>query len=124
MVAANHYTVEANKMPRAPAPSQAAAASAAVKDRKKALPVKKLLELERARHEVGGGAGRAGAGASARDIMESGKLACERCEEKIPLDFYITHIQQCVGRPRFIKTAVKVETDPGEEKPNEQEQKA
>ena len=111
MVKANHYTVEANKMPRAPAPSQAAAASAAAKDRKKALPVKKLLELERARHEVGGGAGRAGAGASARDIMESGKLACERCEEKIPLDFYITHIQQCVGRPRFISPPATVKTE-------------
>ena len=123
MVRANHYTVEANKMARAPPVPPPAAA----KDRKKALPVKKLLELERARHEILGGAGAGGAGKSvntARDIMETGKLVCERCEDKIPLDFYIAHIQQCVGRPRFIKTAVKVETDPGEEKPNEQEQKA
>ena len=123
MVRANHYTVEANKMARAPPVPPPAAA----KDRKKALPVKKLLELERARHEILGGAGAGGAGKSvntARDIMETGKLVCERCEDKIPLDFYIAHIQQCVGRPRFINPTVKVETEPGEEKPNEQEQKA
>ena len=29
---------------------------------------------------------------------------CERCEEKIPIDIFIPHIQQCVGRPRFLKT--------------------
>ena len=122
MVRANHYTVEANKMARtAPVTPPAAA-----KDRKKALPVKKLLELERARHEILTGA-TGGAGKTvntARDIMETGKLVCERCEDKIPLDFYIAHIQQCVGRARFVSPAVKVETDAGEEKPNEQEQKA
>ena len=101
MVKANHYTVEANKLPRAPAPSQAAAASAAAKDRKKALPVKKLLELERARQEVAGNKSEA----ASREVMESGKLMCERCEEKIPLDIFIPHIQQCVGRPRFLKAA-------------------
>merc|ERR1719460_242153 len=75
MVRANHYTVEANKMARNPPANPPAAA----KDRKKALPVKKLLELERARHEILGGVG-AGPGKSvntARDIMETGKLVCE-----------------------------------------------
>ena len=120
MVRANHYTVEANKMARTPPATPPSAA----KDRKKALPVKKLLELERARHELlGGGAGPGKAVNTARDIMETGKLVCERCEDKIPLDFYIAHIQQCVGRPRFINPA-KAENDTGEEKPNEQEQKA
>ena len=112
MVKANHYTVDAaNKMPRnapqGPPPSNIA------KDRKKALPVKKLLELERARHEVMGGASGANKSVSnARDIMESGKLACERCEEKIPLDFYMAHIQQCVGRPRIANNPVVVKTEP------------
>merc|ERR1719282_2293515 len=36
--------------------------------------------------------------------METGKLMCERCEEKIPIDIFIPHIQQCVGRPRFLKS--------------------
>merc|ERR1712088_907436 len=39
---------------------------------------------------------------SARDIMESGKLFCERCEDRIPLDLFIGHIQACVGKPRFM----------------------
>ena len=70
------------------------------KDRKKALPVKKLLELERARHEVMGGAlGSRGAAASSRDIMETGKLPCERCQEKIPLEMFISHVQHCIGKP-------------------------
>merc|ERR1719154_194108 len=83
-------------MPRNPTPLQTQAS----RDRKKALPVKKLLELERARQEVAGNT----TPISAKEIMESGKLLCERCEEKIPIDIFIPHIQQCVGRPRFLKT--------------------
>eukprot|EP00090_Calanus_glacialis_P026729 TRINITY_DN42025_c0_g1_i1.p1 TRINITY_DN42025_c0_g1~~TRINITY_DN42025_c0_g1_i1.p1 ORF type:complete len:858 (-),score=155.62 TRINITY_DN42025_c0_g1_i1:79-2652(-) len=95
MVRNNHYNGD-SKMPRNPTPQQ----SQASKDRKKALPVKKLLELERARQEVAGNT----TPISAKEIMESGKLLCERCEEKIPIDIFIPHIQQCVGRPRFLKT--------------------
>ena len=78
------------------------------KERKKALPVKKLLELERARQEVAGNF----SPVSAREIMESGKLFCERCEEKIPIDIFIPHIQQCVGKPRFLKNAGPEPTSP------------
>ena len=107
MVKANHYSGGEAKPPSLrslPAtPSVSAQAAQAAKDRKKALPVKKLLELERARHEVLGGASGAKAAAnSARDIMESGKLFCERCEERIALDLFIGHIQTCVGKPRFM----------------------
>merc|ERR1711936_644352 len=89
MVKANHYSAGEAKPPLRSLPTtpSVSAQAQAAKDRKKALPVKKLLELERARHEVMGGAS-AGAGKAinnARDIMESGKLGCERCEEKIPL---------------------------------------
>ena len=94
MIKANHYTGD-SRGARTSLPSPAALA----RERKKALPVKKLLELERARHEiVGGSQGSKAAAASARDIMESGKLLCERCEDRIPLDIFISHIQQCVGR--------------------------
>ena len=72
------------------------------KDRKKALPVKKLLELERARYEVMGGSsgpGLAGRSAAAsRDILETGKLTCDRCQDKIPLELFISHVQQCLGQ--------------------------
>merc|ERR550532_2223184 len=105
MVRANHYSSGDAKPPMRslPATPSVSAQAQAAKDRKKALPVKKLLELERARHEVLGGASGAKAAAnSARDIMESGKLFCERCEDRIPLDLFITHIQTCVGKPRFM----------------------
>merc|ERR1712088_19633 len=105
MVKANHYSAGEAKPPlrSLPAIPSVSAQAQAAKDRKKALPVKKLLELERARHEVLGGASGAKAAAnSARDIMESGKLFCERCEDRIPLDLFIGHIQTCVGKPRFM----------------------
>ena len=94
-----HHNGDARPSPQSRPPPSAAQAAAA-KERKKALPVKKLLELERARQEVAGTHNPI----SAKEIMESGKLPCERCEEKIPIDIFIPHIQQCVGRPRFLKT--------------------
>jgi len=108
MVRNNHYAGAGAgpgepKLPRSPVapPPALAAPSSASRDRKKSLPVKKLLELERARQEVAGNKSEA----ASREVMESGKLMCERCEEKIPLDIFIPHIQQCVGRPRFLKAA-------------------
>lgn len=116
MVKANHYSGDSKpSMKNAPVTPPSSA-----KDRKKALPVKKLLELERARHEVMGGATGSKAANSARDIMESGKLFCERCEDKIPLDLFIAHIQQCVGKPRFISPPIiKVEGDSSKEFPDQ-----
>ena len=104
MVRNNHYAGAGPgeaRMARAPVtqPPASMSPSAASRDRKKSLPVKKLLELERARQEVSGNKSEA----ATREIMETGKLMCERCEEKIPLDIFIPHIQQCVGRPRFLK---------------------
>ena len=97
MVRNSHYAGPGEtKLARAPPQPSAAQQS---RDRKKSLPVKKLLELERARQEVAGNK----SPVSAKEIMESGKLMCERCEEKIPIDIFIPHIQQCVGRPRFLK---------------------
>ena len=97
MVRNSHYAGPGEtKLARAPPQPTAAQQS---RDRKKSLPVKKLLELERARQEVAGNK----SPVSAKEIMESGKLMCERCEEKIPIDIFIPHIQQCVGRPRFLK---------------------
>ena len=106
MVRNNHYAGAESKLPRAPPQPPSAQQS---RDRKKSLPVKKLLELERARQEVAGNK----SPVSAKEIMESGKLMCERCEEKIPIDIFIPHIQQCVGRPRFLK-APNMETGPSQ----------
>ena len=107
MVRANHYADhKVGRGGHAPAPS--AASAAANRERKKALPVKKLLELERARQEVAG----TFSPVSSREALESGKLLCERCEERIPIDIFIPHIQQCVGRPRFLKNAGSEPTSP------------
>jgi uncharacterized C2H2 Zn-finger protein len=103
MVRANHFTGEmgmggkGGALLRSPVGPNLSSASALARERKKALPVKKLLELERARQEVGGTSG-SKAAANAQEILESGKLFCERCEERIPLDLFISHIQHCVGK--------------------------
>merc|ERR1712106_774016 len=116
MVKANHYSGESKQQSVKNTP--VTPPSSAKDNRKKALPVKKLLELERARHEVMGATGSKAAN-NARDIMESGKLFCERCEDRIPLDLFIGHIQQCVGKPRFISPPIiKVEADSSKEFPD------
>ena len=103
MVRNNHYAGAGDvKMPRSQPPPAPPVQSQAARDRKKSLPVKKLLELERARQEVAGNK----SPVSSKEIMETGKLMCERCEEKIPIDIFIPHIQQCVGRPRFLKATM------------------
>merc|ERR1719433_2273795 len=110
MIRNNHYNGDSKPSPGARAQPTAAQAQAA-KERKKALPVKKLLELERARQEVAGTHNPI----SAKEIMESGKLPCERCDEKIPIDIFIPHIQQCVGRPRFLKTPTSEPNSPAKD---------
>ncbi|XP_052865432.1 protein tiptop [Anopheles cruzii] len=86
--------------------------------RKKSLPVRKLLEMERAQHDFGGGGGGAknggdggpsaaavaaamGAAAAAankplRDLG-AGKISCEKCGEKIETTLFVDHIRQCIG---------------------------
>jgi hypothetical protein len=88
----------------ATAPAAAAAAAAASlgaqnkEKRKKSLPVRKLLELERAQQELSGHfKGDDG-------DAQPGKIACERCGEKIPMLVFVDHIRQCVGpllAPRY-----------------------
>ena len=80
MVKANHYSGDSKPPPSNVRAGPTAAQAQAARDRKKALPVKKLLELERARQEVlGGAAGFKDASGRARDGVESGKMFCERC---------------------------------------------
>jgi uncharacterized C2H2 Zn-finger protein len=81
------------------AASVAAAAAAAAatlgsqnkEKRKKSLPVRKLLELERAQQEMSGHFN------SNDSDVQPGKIACERCGDKIPMLVFVDHIRQCVG---------------------------
>ena len=86
--------------PSAAAASVAAAAAAAAaanlgsqnkEKRKKSLPVRKLLELERAQQELSGHF------KGDDSDVQPGKIACERCGDKIPMLVFVDHIRQCVG---------------------------
>ncbi|XP_077283601.1 protein tiptop-like isoform X2 [Arctopsyche grandis] len=68
--------------------------------RKKSLPVRKLLELERAQHEFKNGDG-VGLGPvkPMRDLSASSRITCEKCGDKIETAVFVEHIRQCVGGP-------------------------
>lgn len=80
--------------------------------RKKSLPVRKLLELERAQHEFKNG----DSGSIAeklRDTAGVGRITCEKCGNKIETSLFVDHIRQCVGggsignsQRNFLKTAL------------------
>lgn len=63
--------------------------------RKKSLPVRKLLELERAQHEYKNG----DASSLNKSLREasSGRITCEKCGDKIDTTVFVEHIRQCVG---------------------------
>lgn len=64
--------------------------------RKKSLPVRKLLELERAQNEFKNGD--AGAAALAHGLgKHAGRITCEKCGEKIETTIIVEHIRQCIG---------------------------
>ncbi|XP_046408075.1 protein teashirt-like [Ischnura elegans] len=75
-----------------------ASAMAAREKRKKSLPVRKLLELERAQNELknGGGDGK-GSNMAMLGSAGGGRITCEKCGERIETAMFVEHIRQCVG---------------------------
>ncbi|XP_065358144.1 protein tiptop [Calliphora vicina] len=65
--------------------------------RKKSLPVRKLLEMERAQHDFKA-AGLDQALKPLRDFAVSTKLTCETCGEKVETAVFVDHIRQCIDR--------------------------
>ncbi|KAI8117191.1 Protein tiptop [Lucilia cuprina] len=65
--------------------------------RKKSLPVRKLLEMERAQHDFKA-AGLDQALKPLRDFAVSTKLACETCGDKVETAMFVDHIRQCIDR--------------------------
>ena len=59
--------------------------------RKKSLPVRKLLELERAQQDLK----MAESGSRPKDIP--GRITCEKCGDKIDTTLFVDHIRNCVG---------------------------
>ena len=83
-------------MPMAPSPGQAGGQQGGQKEkRKKSLPVRKLLELERAQQELTG---------QVKPSDPAGRIACEKCGDKILMHLFVDHIRQCVG-PTMMKTS-------------------
>ncbi|CAB0009675.1 unnamed protein product [Nesidiocoris tenuis] len=66
--------------------------------RKKSLPVRKLLELERAQNELKNGEGIMLMGKQGRDLHSAGRITCEKCKEKIDMAVLVDHIRLCVGQ--------------------------
>ncbi|XP_044733846.1 protein tiptop [Chrysoperla carnea] len=65
--------------------------------RKKSLPVRKLLELERAQHEFKNGDAGNGGIKPSREQSLAGRISCEKCGDKIETSLFVDHIRQCVG---------------------------
>ncbi|XP_055301445.1 protein tiptop isoform X2 [Sitodiplosis mosellana] len=63
--------------------------------RKKSLPVRKLLEIERAQNEYKNG-DNSPITKSLRDAG-SGRITCEKCGDKIDTSVFVEHIRQCIG---------------------------
>ncbi|XP_062124356.1 protein tiptop [Drosophila sulfurigaster albostrigata] len=61
--------------------------------RKKSLPVRKLLELERS----GSGGGLDSALKPLRDFAAATKITCEKCGSKIETALFVEHIRKCLG---------------------------
>ncbi|XP_063378413.1 protein tiptop isoform X1 [Cydia fagiglandana] len=81
--------------------------------RKKSLPVRKLLELERAQHEFKNGDGNGvPMGKPIRDFGAGSRISCEKCGDKIETAVFVEHIRQCIGAPmsnsqrNFLKSAL------------------
>lgn len=68
--------------------------------RKKSLPVRKLLELERAQNELKNGEGTMMmmAGKIGREMHSSaGRITCEKCGDKIDMAVFVDHVRICIG---------------------------
>jgi len=83
--------------------------------RKKSLPVRKLLELERAQHDVkNGDGGYPSAGGGFKAVNDTnhrlGRIICEKCGEKVDVASFMEHLRVCVtmtaDQKNLLKTAL------------------
>ncbi|XP_077503190.1 protein tiptop-like isoform X2 [Amblyomma americanum] len=81
--------------------------------RKKSLPVRKLLELERMEMTARSGAPSNQTSPSPLGAAESdGKIACEECAEKVDAKDFVQHIKSCSRSQQLLKTALQQQTRP------------
>jgi teashirt len=72
--------------------------------RKKSLPVRKLLELERAQNGENVILNK-----PLRDIS-AGRITCEKCGDKIDTALFVDHIRQCIGSSSAMSPAQKLKS--------------
>lgn len=68
--------------------------------RKKSLPVRKLLEIERAQNDMKNGdmfMGMVKPGRESAMQQPVGRISCEKCGEKIDMAVFVDHIRLCIG---------------------------
>lgn len=65
--------------------------------RKKSLPVRKLLELERAQNELKNGETGLNSKISRDFGVSSSRINCEKCGDKVETSKIVEHIHQCIG---------------------------
>ncbi|XP_073824251.1 zinc finger domain-containing protein tiptop [Musca autumnalis] len=102
MIKNNHYTehmMRTNAAPASPAesaPTMIRSRSRQSKEkRKKSLPVRKLLEMERAQQDFKSSS-MDQALTPLREFKATTKLQCETCGESFGLDIFVEHIRQCI----------------------------
>lgn len=76
--------------------------------RKKSLPVRKLLELERAQNDFKNGENPM-LNKPLRDIS-AGRITCEKCGDKIDTALFVDHIRQCIGSSSSLSPAQKLKS--------------
>ncbi|KAG5683287.1 hypothetical protein PVAND_012575 [Polypedilum vanderplanki] len=77
--------------------------------RKKSLPVRKLLELERAQNDFKNGDNVTMLNKSLREIS-AGRITCEKCGDKIDTALFVDHIRQCIGNSSALSPAQKLKS--------------
>uniref|UniRef100_T1J536 C2H2-type domain-containing protein n=1 Tax=Strigamia maritima TaxID=126957 RepID=T1J536_STRMM len=75
--------------------------------RKKSLPVRKLLELERAQHDLHKGGSNHESGHHRKAHKDGATVTCEKCNEKIETGVFVEHVRQCVGNGKSSKNLLK-----------------
>lgn len=78
--------------------------------RKKSLPVRKLLELERMEMTTRVGSGPQASPSPAAET--DGKIACEECAEKVDAKDFVQHIKNCSRSQQLLKTALQARLEP------------
>ncbi|ALC40384.1 tio [Drosophila busckii] len=98
--------------PPAAPPAKRCARSQRSEKRKKSLPVRKLLELERSAGSSSSSAALDSALKPLRDFAAATKITCEKCGSKIETALFVEHIRKCLGESMPIPPRRQAQAEP------------